>query len=271
MSPVDPYRSPQPVEADREPPPPEDFGALRTTHDALPQLARRRAYLVAAGVCSVILFGVLVNAKPGALAPAGNVVLCLSAFIVIGMLFRRSMPPPAIRIAVFAQGVAITYPNGAWAKLTFQAVDEVWYVRKGLRRIFRLDGSYAALRLVTRSGRSLELPLAVHDADAVFRAVHVACTQPLVAEAERALDRGEELTFGRVRLDRRAIVVGGVPHPWSEIEATFHAGYVVLDAGARHIATVGNDAVPHPRLFAHLVRRAAAKLSNADPRQGSTW
>lgn len=35
----------------------------------------------------MILFGVLVNAKPGALAPAGNVVFCLSAFMVIGMLF----------------------------------------------------------------------------------------------------------------------------------------------------------------------------------------
>jgi hypothetical protein len=264
MSSGHPYRSLEPIEPEHDPPPPEDFGALRSTHEPPPRLERRRTALAAACGFSAILFGILLHARRGDLASTANVLLLLAAFILLGLLIRQVMPPAPLRVAVFEHGVAVVYPNESWKSMTFQAVDEVWYTRDQTLGVDRSRGARAGLMLVNREGRALDVPLDVEDREAVFRAVYAACTHPLVAEAERALARGEELSFGEIRFDQRTVVVKGKPVPWREVDAAFHTGHVVLTARGETLAVVKNDAVPHPRLFAHLVRRAASKTSDTD-------
>ncbi|NUO51250.1 MAG: hypothetical protein HOV80_20525 [Polyangiaceae bacterium] len=270
MAGTDPYRSAALVESHDTAPPTESFGEKVSTHETDPQVDRRRTAAAAALAYALALGFVLWQWRPE-VTTLWRAVVLLAAFIALGLLMRRAYPPPHVRVTLFERGIAVIYPDGSWKSIAYETVDAVWYVVPRHLWVFRSRSRLEGLVLMTADRRKLPVPLFVHDAAAVLRAVVAGVTQPLVAQAEEALRAGEELDFGNIRITEVDLVAAGVRFPWKEIEATVRRGSIELTRAEDSIAKITCDGVPHPRLVCQLVRRLAARSKIEDAGYASTW
>ena len=163
-------------------------------------------------------------------------------------------------VEVHAEGLVLGRREDRRA-LAFEDVDEVWFEIDAVQG--RAGASLRALRLIDHQGSAYHVPLGVAGAPAVVDAVLRATSAPLLAEARRALDEGNPLTFRGVVLDWAGITVKGARRPWSEIKlAVVSRGKVRLYRRLPIIAwrTVRLDAIPHPIVFLGLLPARVAKV-----------
>lgn len=266
----DPYRSAALVESDETPPPADEFGEFRSTHLPDPGVNRRRNALVIAFAFAFAFAFVLIAFKP-AVTTLPRALALLAGFLVVGLLFRRALPPATFRVSLYERGVAVVYPDGSWKSIPYAAVDAVWYSVPSYLLVLRWRKRIDGLILMTRERRKLPIPLGVADNAAVLRAVLAGCTQPLVAEADAALRTGEELDFERARIGADYIVIDGVRIPWSDVVIDVRVGAIDFSRDGVRFAKITCDRVPHPRLFAHLVRKLASRANIVDRDYAATW
>jgi hypothetical protein len=257
VNPTQPYRDPLPVE-----PEPgrrstlERIGSLRSMHEP-PPLGRALALpFVLATLTGGI--GVAIGGPVWVVAPF--------ALAVFGVLASTPVRLRGFSAALHAEGLVLSRA-GTSRVVAFADVNEVWFdLDMGLNQ----NGvSLRGLRLLEHSGEWHALPLGVSGAAALTSGVLRACAGPLVIEARRALDEGETLTFGQVKLDREGIVVGGARCSWSEIRRVMsQRGRVRLYRRFPILAwrTVRLDRIPHPTVFISMVsERVAGRVRVDDP------
>jgi hypothetical protein len=247
-----PYRDPATVERDEGPRPSalERVGALQTVH-APPPLHRA---LIAPVLLAVLVEGVGV-------AASGPVwLVTVFALVILGVLAQGPLRLRGVSVELHANGVVVCR-RGDRQAVVFEDVNEVWFEVDTVQG--RSGASLQGIRLRDYEGRTHHVPVGLVGAPTVVGAILRACSQPLVAEARRALDEGEPLTFGRVRLDREAIHVRGKRLPWSEAKLM-----VVSHAKVRIYrrfplfawCTVRLDAIPHPTVFVALAAARAGRV-----------
>lgn len=79
-------------------------------------------------------------------------------------------------------------------------------------------GGVTRVRLVDRSGRSMNIPTDDEDGVALFQALHLHVIDPIRTEALITLDEGEPLTFGKVSVWPEKLRVGTLEAGWDEVE-----------------------------------------------------
>lgn len=182
----------------------------------------------------------------------------LNSFLVVLMLIVLASRFDARRtrrvsVALYDRGIAVEHSGRR--KVTYlDDIDEVWYELRPVRRIVH------TLRLVDYVGREHEVPVDLERGDEIVDWVKRRCSAPLLAEARQALAAGEELVFGKVRLDAQGISVGYLRADWTALEGV-ELGTARIDFFRRRSwfiwQRVGLDEVPHPSLFARLVSELA--------------
>lgn len=252
-----PYREPSPLPADPAPDPdePVDLGPLRSSHTPQPDVTRVHRY-VSLGLLAVSLglLGVFWNEERGLAAPFVAVSLVA---VAVAWLRRPS------RVDLHERGVIVTRAGRSTAVL-FDDVDEVWQeLAVNDSSILGRIAFISALELVERSGRRTRVPLDVGGALEIFERIDRACTYPLIADAEAALDAGETLRFSDVSMTADEVTVGKRSIAWRDLKLVrVQANQIALLKSQTVLpwATIGFDAVPHPGLFLRLVRRLAPEL-----------
>jgi hypothetical protein len=257
VNPPKPYRDPIGVEPEPEPgrrPTLERIGSLRSVHEA-PPLGRALALpLVIATLTGGV--GVAMGGPGWVVAPF--------ALAVFGVLASTPLRLRGFSAALHAEGLVLSRA-GTSRVVAFTDVNEIWFdLDMGLNDA---GVSLRGLRLLEHSGEWHALPLGVRGAAALASGVLRACAGPLVIEARRALDEGETLTFGRVLLDRRGVVVDGAGCSWSEIRSVMvQRGKVRLYRRSPILAwrTVRLDRLPHPTVFISLLSACVAGRVRVD-------
>nr|WP_281329355.1 DUF6585 family protein [Polyangium sp. 6x1] len=200
----------------------------------------------------------------GLLLPLPFSLACF-ALLAIPALRRRKL-----RIEVHDGGLVV-HQGRARAVVVFEDVDELWLE---LDRRSSWAGDVAlicAVRLVEHGGAEHTVPLGVELGHEITRHIIRHCSLPLVADAEQALRAGETLTFGKVRIDAEAILVGESRAAWKDLSLVrMQPGRIAFFRGQTVIPwrTVALDEVPHPTVFMNLVRACAPRIE-VDDRLGS--
>jgi hypothetical protein len=262
---VDSYRVPSspssPVSVDAAP---DDaaklLGPLRSVH-------RPRALwrsLVPAAIAPLSIVGLAVGntfAVPLVLVVLAALALFLA--LAFGPLRRRGQS-----LEVYARGLVVDTGRSR-DQVLFEAVDALWYeldVTSGWwGRVARIE----SFRLIDHDGAAHRVPLALEGAAEAAQWIVRHCTDPLLADAQAALRAGETLTFGKVRIDREGLALGDKPKvAWSSLRLTrLQPGSISLFRRLPVLPwrTVRLDRVPHPTLFARLVRELSVRVEIDEP------
>jgi len=249
VSPAPPYRAPVAVE-EAGPSELDRLGAVCSVH-APPPLPRALAG-------PVLLAGVVLGAGLAAGGPLW-LVAPFAAAALAGLAWSP-LRQRGLSVALHAEGLVLA-GAGTRREVAFEDVNEVWFEVDTLQS--RAGASLQAMRLVEHSGAVHRLPLGVNGAAALTSAVLRACSEPLLADARRALADGETLTFGPVLLDRTGITAGGARLPWPSLRlAVVQRARVSLYRRSPIFAwrTVRLDRVPHPTVFLALVMACVAEV-----------
>jgi hypothetical protein len=249
-----PYREPSPLPADPAPEPDEtvDLGPLRSSHAPQPDLTWAHRY-IASGMLVVALglLGFFWN-------EAKSLALPFVAVALVAVVVAWTRKPS--RVDLHEHGLIVTR-GGRSTAVAFDDVDEVWQeLAVNDSSILGRMAFLSALDLVERSGRRTRVPLDVGGALEIFERIDRACTYPLVADAEAAIDAGETLRFSDVSVTLDAVTVGKRSIAWRDLKLVrVQANQIALLKSQTVVpwATIGFDAVPHPGLFLRLVRRLA--------------
>jgi hypothetical protein len=253
VTPARPYREPAPIDPDPGPLPRSDLerlGPLRGVH-VPPPLHR--------ALVAPVLIAALVE---GVGLVAGAPTLLVTPFALLGFALL-SWPPLRLRglsLELHAEGLVISRA-AARDLVAFEDVNEIWFELDTFQG--RAGAALRALRLVDHAGAAHHVPLGVTGAVAVVDAVLRVCSAPLLAEARRALDEGETLTFGRVELDRTGIRAGRARLSWPEIRLVVVQQARVFVYRRFPIfawCTVRLDRIPHPTVFTALVTACAPRV-----------
>lgn len=257
-----PYRTPgeAPDEAEAAPPP-DGIGAVRSVHRPTSFQLLGQPLLFGAMLALAVVFGTL-HLERWDLTVVLVAVIAVGAAIAaaVGLRGRR------LEIRLCADGLAVERPPRR-DSIVFEDVDEVWLEFDRSKLGAFIVARVARLRLVRHDGSRVDVPLGVEDALRVFEAVVRRCSMPLLAEAERALNAGETLTFGPVELTRDAICVRS---EWSKLSALsrvrLQPGRVVLFRNKwMPWKTIGLESVPHPTVFVKLLMTRAKHVEVDDP------
>lgn len=172
-----------------------------------------------------------------------------------------------LRVDLHANGVVVS-TAGMRRIIAFENVDEVWMVLDPVRSPLGTIAWIRALRVVDRDGVSHRIPTNINGGAEIGQWVVRHCSNPLRADATRALREGETLTFGKVQLDRDGIRGPSWATQWHQLSlARYAPGRITLFRGQRVIPwrSIRLDRVPHPLLFAKLVTECAPKVDIDDP------
>lgn len=259
-----PYRLPveERGEAVKNPDEPSALGPLRSSQEPV---ALRRTLVPAIAVTVVLLL------LGGALAPTTGLVVfevilpfALAAVVLVAWSPLRMRH---LRVALHANGVVVT-TSSTRNVILFDEVDEVWMVLDPVRSPLGTIAWIRALRVVDRDGRSHRIPTNLEGGVEIGQWVVRHCSDPLRADATRALREGETLTFGKVQLDRDGIRGSSWATRWSELSLVRYVpGRITLFRRQRIIPwrSIRLDRVPHPTVFAKLVTECAANVDIDDP------
>jgi hypothetical protein len=152
--------------------------------------------------------------------------------------------------------------------IPFEDVDEVWYDLDSHSTWVARFSTIHALRLVEHGGRSHRVPLTVQAPWEIVAWVQRHCSQHLLPQARRALRSGETLTFGTIRIDATAIVFGRTRAVWTDVRLVrMQSGRLAFFRRAPIVPwkTVPLDTVPHPFVFATLIRELAPRVEVDNP------
>jgi hypothetical protein len=253
-----PYRAPSESSFEAEPNREPDLGSERSVH---PGRVGAVSVSAAFALGMILLVGLAVAPMLGwlALALVSSLALAAGAWLGIDVLRIRGT-----RVVLHQRGLVVA-TRGARTVIPFSSVCDVWW--EGVSwAMYRANVS--ALRLVDDSGRAHRVPLIVERADEVMSWVDRHCSAPLLSEARAALRVGETLTFGSVRFDRESVSLGRSRVPWTRIRlvrllpgrVAFFRSFPIFPW-----KTVRLDRVPHPSIFARLLRDAAPKVEVYPP------
>lgn len=258
----EPYRSPEalppsgPTSGDLA----MRLGVRRSVHRPPPFW---RSLLPATMVFIGVLLGCAMSATVAVLPVALLLGVVGSALTARGPLGRRG-----VRLEVHAHGVVVVTPN-AREVILFQDVDAVWYEVRRAAGFAQIQ----AFCLIDHDGVSHRVPLVLEDAVGAANWILRHCSEPLISDARAALRAGESLTFGEIRIDRDTITVGKrAPVTWKEVRcAHLRSGSIALFRRMPFFAwrTVRMDRIPHPMVFARLVRDLVPRVK-IDKLPGST-
>jgi hypothetical protein len=235
------------------------FGRNRSVHRVT---VARRAIVVGATAALLTPVAALACTLGGARA-AWIAIPFLTAALAIATL--PSIAAVGSEVELFELGLALRRRRReTWIR--FDDVDEVWFE---FTHVSSSDAKFAIigkLRLHERSGARHRVPMQVDGALDLLRAVLVACSHPLFAEARDALRDGETLTFGRLCLDRHGIATRRRSARWSDLRLVrISAADIAFFRGQTIVPwlTVRFDEVPHPTVFAKLVATVAQRVEYA--------
>ncbi len=252
-----PYREPSPQPADPAPDPDRavDLGPLRSSHAPQPDLARAHRY-IALGMLALAL-GLLGFFWDEARSLAAPFVAVSLVAVAVSWTRRPT------RVELYDRGLVVTR-GGKSTSVAFDDVDEVWQeLAVNDSSILGRVAFLSALTLVERSGRRTRVPLDVAGALEIFERIDRACTYPLIADAEAAIDAGETLRFSDVTITANEVTVGKRSIAWQGLKLVrVQANQIALLKSQTVLpwATIAFDAVPHPGLFLRLVRRLAPAI-----------
>lgn len=255
---MDPYREQLDEAADQDVEDPrERLGALRLVepkdNKLAMQLARRRG-IYAAVIAVVIIVSTPTNAK--SLVTALAVVVLFVFGPVLPALWRYW----TTKIELHESGLVV-HEGSTSDVILFEDVDEVWLDLEHGDKLALING----LRLVDNDGVTHRVPFPLMMPDEVLRSVYQNCSLSLLADARRALDDGEDLTFGDVTVASEGILVGDTGTRWESLDLVrFHSGRIEFfrDRSRRAWRKVKLDEVPHPDLFSTLVRQLAPRTED---------
>jgi len=152
--------------------------------------------------------------------------------------------------------------------VAFDNVDEVWMVLDPVRSPVGTVALVRAVRVVDRNGLSYRIPTNIEGGVEVGNWALRHCSNPLRADATRALREGETLTFGDVQLDRDGIRGRSWSTRWTDLSLVRYVpGRITLFRGQRILPwrSIRLDRIPHPTIFAKLVTECAPKVDVDDP------
>jgi hypothetical protein len=158
--------------------------------------------------------------------------------------------------------------RGKREAIVFEDVDELWFELDPMSSPLGTVARISALRLVEHGGAKHRVPTQVMDAVEVLRWALRHLSTPLLPEARRALDAGEQLSFAKVRLDREGIHVGRASARWTDLRLVrMQPGRIALFRSWPVVPwrVVNLDAVPHPTVFSQLVAERALRVEADDP------
>src|SRR5262245_59523569 len=189
----------------------------------------------------------LVNQSP-ALA-IGALLIGLGAIVLWTVPVTRDDPrtlPLLLGGGLALLGViAFLYPVGCW--FTRSRYAEVFEEGLKCRRSF--------LRLLLSDGRQIRFDSAINGFDRLAAYTQRATTERLLPEAKSALEEGQEIRFGPVRLSGDGVRLNKRLYSWDEIKRmTDENGHLCLwhDGGGK-LCQVAFRNVPNYRLFLSLV------------------
>jgi len=260
-----PYRrDSSPPEAPMRRPAEGRLGKLRSVHRAT-----RRSVVVPIVFATSLLvlatfLGATVDGLRGLLLSLPFSLACF-ALLAIPAIRRRNL-----RIEVHDGGLVV-HQGRARAVVVFEDVNEIWLE---LDRRSSPAGDMAiicAVRFVEHGGAEHTVSLDVELGYEITRHIVRHCSLPLAADAEQALRAGETLTFGEVRIDAEAIILGESRAAWKDLRLVrMQPGRIAFFRGQTVIPwrTVSLDKVPHPTVFMNLVRACAPRIE-VDDRLGA--
>lgn len=238
------------------------LGPLRSSHG--PAALRRTLAPAIAVVALLVLVG-------AALAPSVGLVVFAVIFpfalVTFALLAWSPIRMRHIRVALHANGVVVS-TSKTRDVIAFDHLDEVWMVLDPVRSPLGTIALIRALRVVGRDGISHRIPTNVTGGVEVGQWVIRHCSNPLRADATRALREGETLKFGKVELDRDGIRGRSWATRWSDLSLVRCApGRITFFRGQKIIPwrSIRLDRVPHPTIFAKLVTECAPKVEVDDP------
>jgi len=213
----------------------------------------------------IFLVVIFVAIGLGLWASTGPEVFALiGPFAGLGFLIfiYRPLRDRGLCVDLHQHGLVVRRGLGRIEITLFEDVDEVWMdldVVGGAVTVAR------ALRLVLHGGGARRVPATLSHADQLLREVILHCSYPLQAQATSALRAGDTLTFGDVQIDEIGIRRRRWSARWDELSLVrFMRGRLHLFRRQRILPwrTIRLDRVPHPTVFAKLVRDHAKKLED---------
>ncbi|UJR83309.1 DUF6585 family protein [Sandaracinus amylolyticus] len=244
-----PYRRPSPPE--RAAAPEIDLGARIGEHRA----KRDPATIVGAVVLPVIATIAALRARvPMRAVPIALLVGCTLGLVLFAVLQMTRRRP---HVAVHEGGIVITLRRIARA-IAWSDVDRL-VVGPETRPVLFGVGIISGpnVRLTTHDGASFELRSdELHDLEGLANLLERRCSDPLVDDARDALDAGETLDFGPLRVRREGVEVGGASAAWSEIEVVKHVDRIELMRDGRVWKTVRFEQLVHRRVALAMLARS---------------
>lgn len=255
MHPQD-YRSPAPVEPEPIDPQTElaRLGPLHSVHAAPPLHHALSGPIAISALVAIV----------GALCEVPLPILAPIAVACLGLLAWSPLRTRGRSVGLHARGLLVGHA-GTQRPVAFEDVDEVWFE---INRLHSEAGAYLrALRIADFSGGVHLVPTATSDGEVLADVVLRACSEPLLREAGRALQEGQALTFGNVKVDRNGITLSGRRAAWGEFRlAVVSRGELQLYRRSLLVwRTVRLDRVPNPGVFVGLVTRRARSTRIDDP------
>ena len=245
------------------------LGPLRSSHG--PPALRRSLAAAIALVALLFVVGAVLAPSVGLVVFA---VILPFALVLFALLAWSPIRMRHTRVALHANGVVVS-TSKTRDVIAFDHVDEVWMVLDLVRTPFGASALIRALRVVDRDGVSHSIPTNVTGGVEVGQWVVRHCSNPLRADATRALQEGEMLKFGKVELDRDGIRGPSWATRWSDLSLVrFAPGRITFFRGRSPFPwrSIRLDHVPHPTIFAKLVMECAPKVEVDDPLGGlANW
>ncbi|AKF04171.1 DUF6585 family protein [Sandaracinus amylolyticus] len=247
-----PYRRAAPPEAREE----VDLGARLGEHRARRDVGSLVVAIALPVIAGLAALRLRVPLRTMPIAILVGCVLGLGFFAIVQLARRRP------HVAVHERGIVITLRRVAHA-IAWEDVDRL--VIGPESRALPLGAAIIGqpnARFTTHDGRSFELRTdEVQDLDGLASLLELRCSDPLVPDAREALEAGETLDFGALRMRDDHVEVDLARAPWSEIdEAVTHLDRVELMRGGRVWRSVRFEHLVHRRVaLAMLARRTRVR------------
>lgn len=240
------------------------LGPVRSTHTPAP--LRRSLAAPVTAVASIGFVGTMlaITTFVGAKIFVGILPFML---VVFALLAWGPLRLRGTRVVLHTEGVVVESPRGRDA-IAFEDTDEVWWKLDLQSTWFGTLMWVRSLRLVDHDGRSHTIPTQLEGGVDLARAIIQRCSGALQADAVRALQRGETLTFAEIEIDRDGIRGRRWSARWSELSLVRYApGRIALFRGQRIVPwrNIALERVPHPTIFVKLVTESATTGDIDDP------
>lgn len=264
---TDPYRAPSEAaapEAANDADPLAALGPLRSTHTPAPLRRSLVAPITAAVSIGFVGTMIAVTTFVGAKIFLGILPFTILVFVLLAWgPFRLR----GTRVELYTHGIVVATPRGRDV-IAFEDTDELWWKLDLQSTWFGTIMWVRSLRLVDHDGRSHTIPTQLEGGVDLARAIVQRCSGALQADAVRALQRGETLTFADIQLDRDWIRGPRWAARWADLSLVRYApGRIALFRGQRIVPwrKISLDRVPHPTIFVKLVTERAPTVEIDDP------